>query len=262
MGRKWNIDIWLDAATSGIRFKPDRRAVEEELRGHFEDKSADLQRVFHISEKEAEKMALERMGDPEQIGKELAKIHKPWLGYLWRLSRMAFGLALVLCLIAGLGGGTPLWKWRVEPWRCETPVGLAPESARLGGYTFAIKEAVYVDYPQESELTDQVRVVFRISTPRFWENIHDVAVQTCTTLETADGQVWLMDRQRLYAPMGGPYQVLSGLELRRESLFFREYVAYADAPWSEGDRAALNFDFEQGNLSLSAQLVRIEGDEA
>ena len=37
---------WLDTAVSGIRFGPDRRAVLEELEGHFEDKIADLRRVF------------------------------------------------------------------------------------------------------------------------------------------------------------------------------------------------------------------------
>jgi len=263
MKEKQNMEQWLAAATSGIRFKPDRRAVEEELRGHFEDKVADLQRVFHISAEEAEEMALERMGDPERIGKELAKIHRPWLGYLWQLSRVVFGLALVLCLVAGLGGGERLWGWYLEPWRCEPPVALAPESARMGSYTFKIKEAVFVDYPEESGLTDQVRVTFRVSTPRFWENISHVAVQMYTTLETADGQTWPMDRQRLYSPEStfGPFQVLSGLEQRRTGLFYREYTAYADAPWQEGDRAALNFDFEQGELSLSAKLVRIEGDE-
>ena len=36
---------------------------------------------------DAEARALEDMGDPEEIGKELARIHKPWLGYLWRASK-------------------------------------------------------------------------------------------------------------------------------------------------------------------------------
>ena len=37
---------WLDLATSGIRFGPDRRMVAEELAAHLEDKAADLRRIF------------------------------------------------------------------------------------------------------------------------------------------------------------------------------------------------------------------------
>ena len=76
---------WLDTAVSGIRFGPDRAAVREELEAHMEDKTADFQRIFPgISREEAEERALSEMGDPAEIGKELARVHKPWLGWLWR----------------------------------------------------------------------------------------------------------------------------------------------------------------------------------
>ena len=91
---------WLDTAVGGIRFGPDRAAVREELEAHMEDKAADLQRIFPgISREEAEERALSEMGDPAEIGKELARVHKPWLGWLWRAS----GVLLALALIAFLG---------------------------------------------------------------------------------------------------------------------------------------------------------------
>ena len=34
------------------------------------------------------------MGDPGEIGRELAKIHRPWLGYLWRCSQILTGVLL------------------------------------------------------------------------------------------------------------------------------------------------------------------------
>ena len=72
---------WLDTAVGGIRFGPDRAAVREELEAHMEDKAADFQRIFPgISREEAEERALSEMGDPAEIGKKLARIHKPWLG--------------------------------------------------------------------------------------------------------------------------------------------------------------------------------------
>ena len=103
---------WLDAATRSIRFKPDRAAVRSELEAHLEDKRADLQRIFpDLSHQEAESRALAAMGDPEALGRELAKIHKPWLGYLWRLSQV-----LCICMILGvlwgnMSGTNPLDIW-------------------------------------------------------------------------------------------------------------------------------------------------------
>ena len=37
---------WLDRATEGIRFKPDREEVRAELSAHLEDKALDFQRIF------------------------------------------------------------------------------------------------------------------------------------------------------------------------------------------------------------------------
>ena len=98
---------WLDAATNRIRFKPDRAAVRAELDAHLEDKIQDLRRIFpNLSAWEATQQALAGMGDPEEIGRELARLHKPWLGYLWRLSQVVLALALIC-----LGGLAALGLW-------------------------------------------------------------------------------------------------------------------------------------------------------
>ena len=90
---------WLTAAVKGVRFAPDRAAVRQELWEHIEDKTADLMRIFPgMTRKEAEERALSGMGDPEALGVELAKIHTPWLGYLWQFSRVL--LAAAACLLA------------------------------------------------------------------------------------------------------------------------------------------------------------------
>ena len=87
---------WLYIATRGIRFKPDRTAVRRELEAHLEDKRTDLQRIFpELSSEEVERRAVESMGDAWEVREQLAKIHKPWLGYLWRLSQV---LAVLACL--------------------------------------------------------------------------------------------------------------------------------------------------------------------
>ena len=89
-------DEWLDLAVRGIRFKPDREAVRAELSAHLEDKEADLRRIFPgLTEEEAGDRALGEMGDPEEIGRELARIHRPWLGWLWSASKV---LAVATCI--------------------------------------------------------------------------------------------------------------------------------------------------------------------
>ena len=39
---------WLNIATSGIAFGPDREAVRQELQQHIEDKAMDLARIFLV----------------------------------------------------------------------------------------------------------------------------------------------------------------------------------------------------------------------
>lgn len=102
-------DDWLTAAVSDIKFFYDKYEVRDELAAHLEDKALDLMRFYpDLTREAAERLALERMGDPEEIGQELAKIHKPWLGYLWAASvwavifgggLLAFELIFVLKLI-------------------------------------------------------------------------------------------------------------------------------------------------------------------
>jgi len=88
---------WLSDAVSGIRFYYDKYEVREELAAHLEDRTLNLLDLYpDLSREEAEKMALERMGDPKEIGRELAEIHKPWIGYLWAVSVWAVVLGVGL----------------------------------------------------------------------------------------------------------------------------------------------------------------------
>ena len=85
-------DKWLDKATAAIRFGPDRRTVRSELSAHLEDKALDFQRIFpDLTQEEAQDRAAAEMGDPEEIGKELARLHKPLLGYACWPPRCCWG---------------------------------------------------------------------------------------------------------------------------------------------------------------------------
>ena len=106
---------WLTTATWGVRFGPDRKAVRAELEAHLEDKEADLLRLYpDLSPREAETRVLREMGDPIELQKELAKVHRPWLGYLWRASQTLLGLAVALTLWTGIPRAAELVQSRME----------------------------------------------------------------------------------------------------------------------------------------------------
>ena len=88
-------DKWLDKATAAIRFGPDRRTVRSELSAHLEDKALDFQRIFpDLTQEEAQDRAAAEMGDPAEIGRELARLHKPLLGYAWLASKVLLGVVI------------------------------------------------------------------------------------------------------------------------------------------------------------------------
>lgn len=75
---------WLNRAVKPMDDHPDRDWVRQELLEHLKDKAADLERIFPtITRQEAEQEALLRLGDPSEIGAELAKAHSRILGAVY-----------------------------------------------------------------------------------------------------------------------------------------------------------------------------------
>lgn len=253
---------WLDTAVGGIRFKPDRKAVRAELGAHLEDKAADLQRIFpDMTAEEAEARAVKEMGDAAEIGRELARLHKPWLGYLWRASKwVAAALVLVLVAVNVLkndyfqSAGHPLWG------QFSTVYGQTEgEKIRLGGYTFQIVGAAYVEYPEDSPYADRVQVAFRVSTPRFWERINAGSLKSALTMTGPGGWTWDMGGGMLNSDWeNGVNQLVCGLQRAEWGLFHDTYVAYGDLEWTEGEPVCLEFDFGKGSFTLTVdQLERV-----
>ncbi len=149
---------WLDTATKKIRFRPDRESVRRELEAHLED----LRDASGLEED----AALRAMGDPAELAEELGRIHRPWMGYLWRLSQLALaGAAVTYCLLVVLLAVRPD-AYRLLPGRAlyhyltwengtvmeqnlleerEIPCG---ETIKTGGYTIRAERVVLqeVDY--------------------------------------------------------------------------------------------------------------------
>ena len=96
---------WCDTVTRQVRFRPDRGAIQRELTAHYQDHVRDLERVGY-DWKLAEQRALAAMGDPEEIGRALDRVHKPWLGWLWLASRTVLILTVMACLLSLPGTGS------------------------------------------------------------------------------------------------------------------------------------------------------------
>ena len=70
-------EYWLRDAVKYIKFPPDRRRVQQELYEHMISRNLDFL-AKGASEEEADKLVCRAMGDPEEVGKALAEVHKPF----------------------------------------------------------------------------------------------------------------------------------------------------------------------------------------
>ena len=192
---KRSVTQWVDTAAGGIRFKPDREEVARELREHIEDRAADLERIFPgIGREEAEARALEGMGDPEEIGKELARVHRPWLGWLWRASKVLLALVCLGLVLNGLYWGEDaflgddpyceLWDWDGLPGNSITGVDTIMKPRYLPGedpnQLWALEPGMSrgVDGQRisllrtalwQEEGRQALYTYLRVDCPRFWE---------------------------------------------------------------------------------------------
>ena len=132
-----NANYWLDTATGKIRFAPDRKAVRQELQDHLEDRM-EAGKARGLSAYEAEQAATAAMGDPTALAEELARVHSPWWGRLWRLSQWALAIALLVTVFSAV---PRLW----EDIRYEMRSSPFPFSAEEGSYTWEY----YADYTKE-----------------------------------------------------------------------------------------------------------------
>ena len=186
---------WLDIAVEGIRFRPDRAAVRSELAAHLEDKRADLQRIFpDISPEEAESRALKAMGDPEELGRELARIHRPWLGYLWVASRWALGLSLVLALV--LWGGRGLSELENRRTLEEVNQGKVPYGEQV--YEYYLAGDPEADFPrQEGEVQMDTGIT---CTPVRWVQETQSVQAGLYTLAVTRGALWRLEGESVQEP--------------------------------------------------------------
>ena len=91
-------DHYLNTILKEIRFPFDRKHVKKELEAHLEE-SVEFYLIPGRSIEDAETSATQDFGDPTEIGRMLNKVHKPWLGWLWLISKYSLILLSVISVI-------------------------------------------------------------------------------------------------------------------------------------------------------------------
>lgn len=89
---KMNLDNYLDKVCAEVRAKGMHSEIREELSGHFQDLMLERQQLG-ATEDEAQQYAVAQMGDPQVIGRDLHKIHKP---------RIPWGLLTAVMLLSAV----------------------------------------------------------------------------------------------------------------------------------------------------------------
>lgn len=182
------IEQWCDSAVSYIRFPPDRPAVRQELFEHMQDKY-DGYIEDGLAPSEAERKTIQEMGSDRETGQLLRRIHKPYLGWIWRLTQWALVIALIVALVNGIQWGKdgvfeeitydyfdPFGAsvYETENLNYERLLYLEPNSsAKCGGYTFTVTKVAYWEGTHQTPLagekeTNSFDFRLEVFNPRPW----------------------------------------------------------------------------------------------
>ena len=88
---------WCDCAAQYIKYGPERDRVYAELYSHMEDKYLDLVDAG-LEPPDAEKLTVRAMGDYHEVGRALEKIHKPFWGYILRITWVVLMIVAIVAV--------------------------------------------------------------------------------------------------------------------------------------------------------------------
>ena len=125
------IQAYIEAVEEQIRWRRARGVVSLELRRHLEDQRD----AFAAEDREdAERLAVEEMGDPVSVGTELDRLHRP---------RPQWGLLGLTIALACVGAFLRVWLTRNEDFDAVSPV-MTVLALVLG--TAALLGAYFLDF--------------------------------------------------------------------------------------------------------------------
>lgn len=98
------LDDFSNEVVKHVKFKFDRDDIKQELNDHMEDMLDEFMSE-NIERETAEKMVIDCMGNPDEIGEELNKEHNPVIGWIWAVSRVIAIILIILSILPVLNVG-------------------------------------------------------------------------------------------------------------------------------------------------------------
>lgn len=211
-----DVDRFLNEVCIHVKYKGAHLDISEELENHIEDHIKDFI-DSGIDEETAIKKAVEAMGDPEEIGNSLNKLHKPYLGWILSItSPLIFiaGLIVVLLVIPKIT--MALDSFNVMPKGEYRKYSInVNKKARIDDRTVVIKE-VAVDYSN--------RIFIRYN-------------DYCKPFSNE----WPMDDFKVYDDKGNQY--FEGGRKSKEGIFGRRYFRYFINFDNTATKIILDYDY-------------------
>ena len=184
--QKISIERWAKTAVTQMKFARDREAVQQELRDHMLDRRLDfLEQGMDLEAAEA--AAVEAMGDPVETGKLLNKVHSPWLGWLWLISKWLLAAVILLVFLVMVSNPFPISRWKEkmsevfgwqEPCSCVTwfagDLQFMPEPLETGmvlrqdDYTMTLDHGFYYINPLEDGGEQYLTLGFQVRGDHLW----------------------------------------------------------------------------------------------
>lgn len=220
---------WVRRAAGCIRWPPDRAAVERELHGHVLSRYQSFL-DSGMSEAEADEAAAAAMGDPIEVGRELAAVHKPFWGFFLAVLRVlgicAALLAIVLLFRSYRSGElTAPEPYPEELAALETDGIRQTASANCGSYRFRVDRAVVLE---DGEILIRIRY-------RTWNPLLRAPTLWKTELSLTDDRQNSLDCTVFYS---------------RSRVFGGELYANAETGFPDTEWAVFRYDNGFNSFSL------------
>lgn len=244
------ISQFCDHVCMYVRFRPDHEAITAELTAHLEDhKDAILGIHPDMTLWEAERRAVEAMGNPEELGRWLDSIHNPLLGWLqiWFVRAVCILAALVLVLAlpqAERVHNQAADIQRLRNWgpsdREHVTADFTPDGTwTWRGYTFSIPRAVV----EQWEGGQKVSYLLRIAHPNPWRQ----------EPQLREG-IWAED------DLGNHYYSMEEQQALSDQGAFRVYMGMSSGNYSAAYPFATYYDMGVSNIDPAATEITLHFD--
>ncbi len=255
MSGKTELYAWADRAARHVRFLPDRAGVRAELQNHMEDRYEALT-AGGLDEGAAAARTVAAMGDADQVGRALNRLHSPLLGWAWLLSKvlvilLAAGLALAAVLIVPFDAvlddqeiRRAAWAFEETDYQYRKRLLLAEGNgeAVCGDYTLRLPAAAR--WRWEGEETDFIYLRLESEHALFTPELDMRSVYSALRITDDQGRRWAAANMGWCDTMWDPCSEFGWISFRvpRDSATARWYEVSYDRG---GHRFTLRIDMEE-----------------